>query len=103
RAIVSTPTHQHDPELGKPGISLELILNTLGLDDPLIIPIPVLMNKLGGLIIIHRLNALLAVLHIRALHSKLVDKHLPRLIFLTASASAPAPAPVTDQLTKTLT
>lgn len=57
------------------GIGPEFIFDSLGLDNPLVGAIPVLMNKLGGLIVVHRMNLILCVLDIRTLNLKAFDKH----------------------------
>lgn len=62
------------------GIGLELILDGFGLDNPLVGPIPVLMNQFCGLVVVHRMNLTLCVFHIRALYLEIVDKHLHPLL-----------------------
>lgn len=59
------------------GISFKMVLNRLGLDNPLIGLIPILMDKIGRLIVVHGLDPILGVLHVGALHPKLLNKHLP--------------------------
>lgn len=59
------------------GICLELVLDRFGLDNPLVGPIPVLMNKFSGLVVVHRMNLTLSVFHIWALYLEILDKHLP--------------------------
>ena len=59
------------------GVGLELVLDGLGLDNPLIGPISVLMNKLCGLIVVNGVDLTLGVFHIGALYLKALDKHLP--------------------------
>ena len=73
------------PKFGDPSISLEIIFDRLGLDDPLIGPISLLMNKLSGLIGVHRLNLTLCVLDIWALYFKALDKHVYQLLSLSPS------------------
>lgn len=62
------------------GIGPEFIFDSLGLDNPLVGAIPVLMNKLGGLIVVHGKNLILCVLDIRTLNLKAFDKHFFSLL-----------------------
>lgn len=57
------------------GISFELVLNGFGLDNPLIGAISVLVNKLCGFVVVHRVNLTLVVFNIWALNLKALDKH----------------------------
>lgn len=58
------------------GIGFEFIFDRFGFDNPLIGSIPVLVNKLGGFVVIDGLNLRLGVLHIRTLDLKILDEHL---------------------------
>lgn len=57
-------------------ISLEFVFYSFGLDNPLVSPIPVLMNKLGGVVIVHRVNLILCVLNIWTLYLKALNEHV---------------------------
>lgn len=61
-------------------IGLELVLDGFGLDNPLVVSIPVLMmNLFGCLVDVHRMNLTICVFLIRAIYLEILDKHLPRL------------------------
>lgn len=57
-------------------ISLEFVFHRLGLNNPLISTLPVLMNKLSGLVGVHRMNLILSVLYVRGLDLKALNEHL---------------------------
>lgn len=57
------------------GIRLEFIFHSLGLHSPLIGAIPVLMDKLSGLVVVHRLNLILGVLDVRTLYLEALNEH----------------------------
>jgi hypothetical protein len=57
------------------GIGLEFIFNTLGLDNPLIGAISVLMDKLSGLVVVHRVNLILCIFNVRTLYLKALNEH----------------------------
>lgn len=62
------------------GVGFKFIFNRFGFDNPLIGAIPVLMNKLGGFIIIDWLNLGLGVPHIRTLNLKILNEHFYQIL-----------------------
>ena len=57
------------------GIGDKIIFNGFRLNNPLIRAVTVLMNKLSGLIIVHRLDLSFCVFHIWAFNLKILDEH----------------------------
>jgi len=57
------------------GVGFKFIFDGFGFDNPLIGAVPVLVNKLGGFVIIDGLNLGLGVLHIRTLNLKILNEH----------------------------
>ena len=63
-------------------ISLEFILDSFGLDSPLIRTVLVLMNKFSGIVVVHGVNLIFSVLNVRTLNLKLLNKHFRFLCLL---------------------
>lgn len=64
------------PKFRDMDISLEFVFYSFGLDNPLVSPIPVLMNKLSGVVIVQRVNLILCVLNIRTVYLKALNEHV---------------------------
>ena len=64
------------PKFGDANVGLELILNSLRLDDPLKSrAFTVLMDQLSGLIIVHRMDLILCVLDVGTLYLETFYEH----------------------------
>lgn len=63
------------------GLSLELVFDSFGLNNPLVGSFSILMDKLGGLIVVHRMNLTFCVRYVWALNLKALDEHFPLLFF----------------------
>lgn len=59
-------------------ISLEFVLDRLGLHNPLVGSLPIFMNKLSGLVGVHGMNLILSVLNVRGLNLKALNEHFYR-------------------------
>uniref|UniRef100_A0A2P2L7V3 Uncharacterized protein n=1 Tax=Rhizophora mucronata TaxID=61149 RepID=A0A2P2L7V3_RHIMU len=57
-------------------VGLEFIFDSLGPDNPFIVTISVLVDKLGGLVVVHGLNLCLCVHNVRRLDLKFLNKHV---------------------------
>ena len=57
------------------GFCLEFIFDSFGLDNPLIGSFSILMDKLSGLIVVHRVNLTLCVRNVWAIDLKALNEH----------------------------
>lgn len=63
------------------GLSLELVFDSFGLNNPLVGSFSILMDKLGGLVVVHRMNLTFCVRYVWALNLKALDEHFSLFFF----------------------